>query len=284
MVALHLLDRPLPAKELGARLLKGEILVWREVEALAELRIELDRIIRQTLADDAPTTAEKRLPGEVFIERIRQLRSQVMKDLKLHRLMKTAMEYVGLDLDDSYWDALQLRVVPSAASHQARRIMPLPMHRDNWGSNIAQQLNWWTPIYPTDADNTLAFYPAYWSQAVENDSANWDYLAFKQRMREGKAASHPVLPTLTESLPAAQLLPLVIQPGDLLAFSGQHLHGSIANTHGRSRFSLETRTVSRDHITTGLAAPAPDGAAPYRVWEWFKHMRDGTPLGETERL
>jgi len=148
VVAIHLLDRALPASELGRLTLGGDLVIWRQVPALAELCRHADLMIRAGLQDDEPLMAEARIDGGLYVKRIRSLRAQFKQDPNITGGFKQALIEAGLVAADSYWDPLQLRVVPSRTSHQARRIWPLPPHRDNWGSNIPQQINWWTPLYP----------------------------------------------------------------------------------------------------------------------------------------
>jgi len=280
MVAIHFLDGALPADEIGRLTLAGDLLVWRRLPPLLELCRLADRMLRDGLQDDDPQTAEARLDGDVFLKRVRALRARFKQDPGIIAAFKQSLVATGLEAEDSYWDPLQLRVVPSQHSHQARRIMPLPPHRDNWGSNIAQQINWWTPLLPTSAGRTIIFYPGYWAEAVGNNSADWDFEVLKCLMQEGKADTYPVLPVLTETLPQAAAMPIVLQPGDMLAFSGQHLHGSIATDRDIARFSTESRTVSLRHVAAGYAAPNVDGRAPRLVPDWFQHMVDDSPLAD----
>jgi len=281
MVALHVVDRALSAEELGRLTLSGDLVIWRQVPALLALCAHADAMIRAGLQDAEPLTAETRIDGTDYVKRVRRLRAQFKDDAAITGGFKQAMIECGLAAADSYWDPLQLRVVPSQTSHQARRIWPLPPHRDNWGSNIPQQINWWAPLYPCAADRTITFYPGFWDEPVANTSGEWDFEVLKRLMAEGKADSYPVLPVPTEDLPVSAGMPLVLQPGDMLAFSGQHMHGSIARDKTLARFSTESRTVSLSHIAAGFAAPNVDGRAPRVVPDWFEHMQDGTPLAET---
>ncbi|TXH35651.1 MAG: hypothetical protein E6Q98_15295 [Rhodospirillaceae bacterium] len=284
MVAVHFLDRALPVEDIGRLTLNGDLLVWRQMPALARLCETADAMLRDGFQDDDPLTIEARLPADLFLKRVRALRGRFKQDPAIVAAFKDALIATGLTAVDSYWDPLQLRVVPFQNSHQGRRIMPLPAHRDNWGSNIAQQINWWTPLYPTSAQRTILFYPSLWAEPVGNSSADWDFEILKAMMESGKADSYPVLPVVTEELSAAAAMPIVLQPGDMLAFSGQHLHGSIATEEGIARFSTESRTVTLRHVTAGLAAPNVDGHAPHVVPDWFQHMIDDTPLAEAYRL
>lgn len=277
MTEVTQIDEMLPSLEIGQRVLAGELIVWRRRPGLAALVARANALLRVGLDGD-PLTAEARLAPEDFIKRVRQLRAAFKTDSEINAAFKTALVECGLDAVDCYWDPLQLRVVPGRASHHARRILPLPAHRDNWGSNIPQQINWWSPLYPIAASRTILFYPDYFTKAVGNSSADWDFEELKRLMAEGKADQYPVLPVLTEALPEGAALPVVLEPGDMLAFSGQHLHGSIA-TDGQTRFSIESRTINLGHRDAGLVAPNVDGRAPRIVPDWFEHLTNGENLG-----
>ena len=63
---------------------------------------------------------------------------------------------------------------------------------------------------------------------------------------------------------------MVIEPGDLLCFSGAHLHVGVPNSTGVARFSVETRTVDAEDAATRTGAPNVDGAAAEEHPEWFR--------------
>lgn len=277
MTAPRIVDTKLDCLALGRELLAGALLVWRRVPALVELAGLADAKLRAGFEDD-PLTAEASFAPDGYLKRVRGLRSAFRADEAINVAFKRALTQIGLTPGSCYWDPLQLRVVPSKPTHQGRRIMPLPQHRDNWGSNIPQQLNWWSPIYPVSEGRTILFYPRYFDRAVANSSAEWDFEELKRLMDEGKAEQYPVLPVLTEELPAEEALPVVIEPGDMLGFSGQHLHGSIATDTSLPRFSVECRSVNLDHVQAGLSAPNPDGRAPRVVPDWFEHVVTGERL------
>src|SRR5262245_34889822 len=148
MPSLQIVRGALPREQIGARIFAGDILIFQQVPALKALCQAIDAMVREGLGDAAPETAETRLASDVFLSRVRALRGRVHADKALLRQFGDAIAQVGLPVEDTYFDRLQLRLVPSSASHQARRIMPLAPHRDSWGSNIAQQINWWAPLYP----------------------------------------------------------------------------------------------------------------------------------------
>jgi hypothetical protein len=169
--------------------------------------------------------------------------------------------------------------VPPIEPSAERQIGRLGFHRDTWGSNVPQQTNWWTTIRPLSADRTIAFYPGYWSRPIANTSADWDLDEIRALRKGGKLDEDiPIVPEPSEPVDTSSELRLVIDPGDLLCFSGAHLHASVPNVSDRTRVSVELRTVNLDDLTQGRGAPDLDGHAPHVPLEWFRSMEDGSPL------
>jgi hypothetical protein len=219
-----------------------------------------------------------REPGPTDPAAIDELRSRFRSDPEMKRLFRAALEHVGLDAARSYWDSISLRVVPPIEPGAERQIGRLGFHRDTWGSNVPQQTNWWTPFSPLTAERTIAFYPEYWSRPLANTSADWDLDEIRALRRSGERDEDiPIVPEPTEAVDTSSELRMVIEPGDLLCFSGAHLHASVPNVSQRSRVSVELRTVNLDDLTHGRGAPEIDGRAPQTPLEWFRSMEDGSP-------
>jgi hypothetical protein len=228
-----------------------------------------DALIRDVLGGDGP-------PDPAGIE---ELRRRFRGDGELKERFRAALEHTGVDPARTYWDSLYLRVVPPADPDGARQIGRIGFHRDTWGSNILQQTNWWTTIRPLSRDRTIALYPAYWSKPIGNTSAGWDLDEIRALRRSGTPDEDlPIVPEPTEPVDTSGELRVVTEPGDLLCFSGAHLHASVPNVSESTRFTVELRTVNADDVTRGRGAPDLDGRAPRVPWEWFRSMEDGSPL------
>ncbi|GMQ90373.1 MAG: hypothetical protein BMS9Abin10_0744 [Gammaproteobacteria bacterium] len=74
---------------------------------------------------------------------------------------------------------------------------------------------------------------------------------------------------------------MVVKPGDLLCFSGAHLHASVPDESGRARFSIETRTVNFDDLRDSYGAPNVDGEGAEKMVRWFCHIEDDRVLADT---
>jgi hypothetical protein len=210
---------------------------------------------------------------------IADLQRQVRGAHRVKELVGAALAEVGVDPKRTYWDKIHLRIVPPVAGD--RHIGTIGVHRDTWGSNVLSQTNWWLPVRPLAAERTIAFYPRYWSRPIENSSASWDLDEIRERRRKGDR-DVPIVPEPTEPVDTESELRIVMDPGDLLCFSGAHLHASVPNTSAETRCSIELRTVNADDLEGGRGAPDLDGRAPLVPLEWFRSMADGTPLHREE--
>jgi hypothetical protein len=268
--SIHLLSGALDDQRRGELVFRGDLLVFKRVEPLIEFAGLVDGLLGK-LPDP---------PGEAAID---ELKDQVRGDERVKPLVQAALEHCGVDPRRTYWDSISVRVVPPVEAGAERQIGRIGFHRDTWGSNVLQQTNWWTTIRPLEAERTLAFYPGYWSRPIQNSSADWDLDAIRQRRRSGERAEDiPIVPEPTEPVDTSSELRVVVEPGDLLCFSGAHLHASVPNVSGQTRCSVELRTVNIDDVTRKRGAPDLDGRAPMVPLEWFRSMVDGSPLRQEE--
>lgn len=250
----------------------GELLVFPAVPAMRELCALSDRLIQEHFGPD-PLHAHDTLDPERHAALAAALRADYGRHPEARRLFLAALAHVGVDLERTYWDRLHARVAVSGGPGAGG----LGVHRDTWGSNVYAQTNWWAPIYPITPERGLAFFPGYWSRPLPNDSAGWDLHEVRTRRRAGAPVA--LVPLPTGPVDERDELRTAIAPGDLLCFSGAHVHAGVPNHTGVTRFSIETRTVDAADVAAGRGAPNVDGAAPRVALEWFRRVSDGTPLG-----
>jgi hypothetical protein len=269
MTALQVLAGGLDDERRGELVLAGDLLVFKDVAPLRALSALTEGLITEILEGGGSAAGRNDAPAA-----IEALQQRFRADGQARRLFRSALESVGVDVERTYWDRLYLRVqVPSATGAGS-----LGCHRDTWSSNIYEQVNWWTPIRPITAERTIAFYPAYWTRPIENSSARWDLEAIRARRATGEDLDVPIVPEPTEPVDVSSELRIVIEPGDLLCFSGAHLHASVPNTSSEARFSIEVRSVNADDLRSGRGAPNLDGHAPRVPFEWFERITDRSPL------
>ena len=260
------------------RLYRGELLVFRGLPAMFELVARARAMAESAFAPCSPPLAQDALEPEDFLGRAAALRRSFMRDADARAAFRAVIEELGLDPASTYADRLILRLQPSGESYSGRRVRDLPPHRDTWGSNLMAQINLWGPVFPLDPGATMVIWPTLLDRVVPNTSVEWDL----ERLREAPGR-YPPLPVLHGPVPAgegAAQVPVVIRPGDLLCFSGAHLHASRPNRTGRVRVSVDSRTVDLADTGAGRGAVNVDGRAPHVGREWFHRVSDGASLAE----
>ena len=221
------------------------------------------------------------------------------------QLYSNIFKEAGLAPQETHWDRLRLRIQHSgdpidnytntSTFGAGRFSSTLPVHRDTWGSNIMQQLNWWMPLKPLHQECTLILYPSYFNQPVANTSNEWHVKDLIHAKKSG--ADYPQLPTMKKtalghkavvdgsgggdrSICVSQeeldldAVPILIDPGDVLVFSGAHLHGSsVGGTKGFTRYSTEVRTYNVLDFDQKFGAQNIDGPEVLQPnQKWFKPL------------
>jgi hypothetical protein len=254
------LSSPLDEERRSDLVFRGHLLVFKQVPAILE----------------AARLSEELLPPVPDEGEIEGLQGRFRGDARMERLLRLALQQVGVVPARTYWDRIHLRIVPPASD---RQVGTIGFHRDTWSSNVPQQTNWWLTLRPLTEERTIAFYPGYWDRPIANTSASWDLAAIRERRRAGEPIDDlPIVPAPTEPVATDSELRMVIEPGDLLCFSGAQLHASVPNASSEARFSVELRTVNRDDFERGRGAPDLDGDATETPLHWFRSMVDGAPL------
>ena len=247
MVSLKYVSGPMSDEQRSAQIFDGAILVFRDVPAMGALARHAVSMLDEVFDGLPPLEAHRALDRASYVERAATLRARIAKDAAANEHLRRAFAETGMDTDRAFRDRVIFRAQPPGISHSARETGRIAPHRDTWGSNVAAQTNWWMPVLPIDAERTLALYPDYWQRAISNDSAHWDFDMVRARIKDARAQGvtidGPLAPVATEEPDSRSAMPIVIEPGDMLCFSGAHLHGSTPNESPLARFNIETRTV-----------------------------------------
>ena len=211
---------------------------------------------------------------DLSVKLINELKNQ--KTLKY--LFKSFLTDIGFNQGKTYWDKFVVRIAPASDKFKPRENSRIGIHRDTWGTNIHQQINWWAPINDLDVKNTLIFYPDYFSKKVRNSTASWDLNVYLEKRKQNDY-SYPSAPELLESLATdIKILPITIEPGEILCFSGSHLHSSTKEKSLKTRFSYEIRTVCMDDIESNMQAPNIDCDLKWQFPKIFRHVETNSQL------
>jgi len=264
------------------RLYAGQLFLFTPTPETRRLRDFAASMIEEAFAPLDPLTAQFEMPVERFVEIFGPLKPRFIHHPETWRLLRDALAGLGCDLDDTYLDVPRLRGVTSDAYLTAGVGYAHPLHRDTWWSAPLAQLNWWMPIYPFESESSMAFHPRYWSRGVENHSEEFNYYEWNAVGR-AEAAKHITTDTRKQPHPPADIDPepqvrLVCEPGGLVVFSGAQMHSTVPNTSGRSRFSIDFRTVNVADLRAGRAAPNVDSHPQGTSLRDFARMSDQSKM------
>jgi hypothetical protein len=218
------------------------------------------------------------LPVEAYVDILATLKPKFIHHPKSKALIREILHELGCDLDKSYFDVPRLRTMTHGDYLTAGLAYAFHPHRDTWFSAPPSQLNWWMPVYGIQPDNTIAFHPRYCTQPVRNTSRDYNYYRWNQQSRREAAKQ---IKTDTRKQPQAEEpvdvqahIRLVCEPGGIIIFSGSYMHSTVRNTSGRTRFSVDFRTVNIDDVKAKVGAANLDSESTGTTLRDFLRAND----------
>jgi hypothetical protein len=276
------LNQP-PACDARRRLVcEGPLLLYTRRAATAALADHAIGMISQMLSAEDPERAQFSLPVEQFIERVGPLKTRFTNDLRTKELVRDVLSDFGCDLGSTYFDVPRLRVVPHGDYLSSGVSYAYKAHRDIWYSSPTAQVNWWMPVFEVSPDRAMSFFPEYWDQPVANSSREFDYGEWC-RVGRTMAASQVKQDTRKHPLPLSPVetrseLRIAGTKGDVILFSAAQLHSTAPNRSGRTRFSIDFRTLHLDDLERGRGAPNIDCEATGTTLGDFLRASDFAPI------
>lgn len=257
-------DSTMNEAERRRRLYEGQLFVFSPRPsslALCELAREMTEAAFKPLD---PRDAQHKLPVEQYVAILAELKPRFIHDPRAKELIRKLLVDFGCDLAATYFDVPRLRTATHGGYLTSGIAYAFHPHRDTWYSAPFSQLNWWLPVYEIAPENALAFHPAYWSRPLRNGSYRYNYAEWNRASRKS-AAQHIKEDTRDQPKPEepVELEPqvrVVCPPGGAILFSGAQLHSTVPNTSGRTRFSVDFRTVNLDDVAADGGAPNVDSA------------------------
>jgi hypothetical protein len=230
-----------------------------------------------------PERAQFELPVEKFVEIISKLKPAFTHHPEAKDHLRGLFEELGADPEQTYFDVPKLRIVSTHGYLTSGMGYAYKAHRDMWYACPQSQINWWTPIRPITEECGLVFFPSRFNRAVENNSSDFDAYRWNAEGRKNAAKyidsdprPHPHFPGTIED----DRLVLVGDPGSLTVFSGQHLHATVPNNSGQTRFSIDFRTVNRNDILNQTGADLIDNKSTGTTLRDFMRSTDNERFGE----
>ena len=263
----------------------GEIVRYSGLPEMAAIISATRTFVEERLAHP-PVEIHRYVEHEELASRLTAIQRDYGRSSEVKRLWKALFEAAGLDPEDTARDRLVLRFqVHSDVGTTlpwARSTATVGFHRDTWGTNLPAQVNWWAPVWPVTEGRTFAIHPALWDEPIANNSAEFDLADVMQRLRTAPGTLGPgqLAPRPLRPVDGEDGVPVVIQPGEIIAFSSAHAHVGVPNHTGLTRVSLETRTVSIADVRAGRGAPNVDGRGRWAAPGMFHRLSDGRAVHE----
>jgi hypothetical protein len=222
-------------------------------------------MIEDTFAGMDPQLAQYQMPVEEFVARFAPLKPRFIHDPATKGLIQAILAEFGCDLQQTYLDVPRLRAVTHGGYLTSGVGYAHHPHRDTWYSAPMCQLNWWLPIYPFTQESGMAFHPTWWGTPVKNGSAEFNYYEWNAEGRKN-AAQHIKSDTRRQPKPQEEIeldpaIRVVCEPGGAILFSAAQLHSTVPNTSGKTRFSIDFRTVQCTDLANMCGAPNIDSAS-----------------------
>ena len=240
----------------------GDLFVYSPSDASRELVKFARDMVAEVFGTRNPELAQYDLPVEEYARMLGEFKPRFIHHPECKRLLPKMLEAVGCDLGSTYFDVPRIRTSTSDDYLTTGIAFAFHPHRDTWYSAPFCQVNWWMPVFPIMSTNCMAFHPQYWSRAVRNSSSGYNYQEWNRVSRFNAAqqigVDTRVQPKATEHVDMHPDIRLLPPPGGLLIFSAAQLHSSVENTSGRTRFSIDFRTVNIDDVRNMRGAPNVD--------------------------
>jgi hypothetical protein len=271
-------------QERRQKLFDGQLFVFSPTpssEALCEFARSL---IKEAFGDVDPREAQHTLPVEEFAAILAELKPKFIHHPKSKEYIQGILRELQCDLDKVYFDVPRLRSMAHTDYLTSGIAYAFHPHRDTWFSAPHSQINWWIPVFDVESENVMAFHPRYWDQAVKNGSAEYNYYQWNQTGR--KLAAQQIgkdtrkQPGPEEPLELDPQLRVVTKVGGILLFSGAQMHSTVPNTSGKTRFSIDFRTVHLDDLVAKNGAPNLDSACTGTTLRDFLRASDFSHVSE----
>lgn len=262
----------------------GRVMLFTACDTGLKIVTHTRGMLEGAFAGVDPCLAQYAMPVEEFAAILTQLKPQFIHHRVSWRAIADMLIEIGCDPEQTYLDVPRLRISTSDGYLTSGVAYAHHPHRDTWWSSPLQQVNWWMPIYEFTSESGMTFHPKYWSRGVVNDSSLFDYYDWNTNQRKN-AAQHVKSDTRWQphALEELELQPevrLVFRPGGAMAFSGAQLHSTVANTSGRTRYSVDFRTVDIADVVEGRGAPNVDSAPSGTSLRDFMRISDGARVSD----
>ena len=276
------IDPDLQPRPLRNAIYHGDLVVLTHLRSVSEFVDYTREQLTELFKPHDPEHAHEHLDKAQMATLLGSWKPRFIHSPRSKELVGRIIREAGFSAQGTHYDVPKPRTSFPVGHLTTGIAYAFPWHRDVWYSAPAQQINWWLPVFDLRADNCMRFDLRNFDRAVPNTSGEFDYYRNNTaRLSTVSQVSHErqVRPAAVDYTPVDDLVVLPA-PGEVLLFSGAHVHASIPNTSGRARFSVDFRTVDVADLTAGRGAPMVDVACTGTAIRDFRRVADDAPFDE----
>lgn len=221
-------------------------------------------LLAEAFADVGGPRRAADLPNDELFARVGRLRRVLFAEPCWRASAAALLAELGFPIDAVAFDPLKLRVVAHRGHDNPAAAALYAAHRDTWYGHPQCLVTCWLALEDIPSGETFEFFPAAFARPVPNDSAEFDYDAWRRNPRglrigwqnadAGRSARYPAL----AGEPPGPAAGFSCAAADTLLFSGAHLHRTRRHAAGYTRMSLDFRVVHLGDHAAGRGAPNAD--------------------------
>jgi hypothetical protein len=275
-------DPDIPANALRQTLYDGNLMILTNVGAVSAFVEHTRRQLEALFRPHDPEFAHEYFDRAEMASMLGSWKPSFIHSDTSKALVCNIVREARLPPDGTYYDVPKPRTSFPLGHLTSGIAYAFPWHRDVWYSAPTQQINWWLPIFPVRDNNSMSFDVESFTRIVPNSSHTFDYYennTARLRTAAQITQERQARPAALDHHPDQELV-VIPAPGAVLLFSGAQLHRSIPNTSGRSRFSVDFRTVDAADLMAGRGAPLLDAHCTGTAIRDFHRVADGREFDE----
>src|SRR5215467_12845235 len=198
------LDAVISDDERRGRMYRGQIFVYSPTPGSKAL-IQLARdMVKRAFGSLDPETAQFHMPVEEYVAVLAELKPRFIHAPEAKECLQAILRDLKCNMEKTYFDVPRMRTATSDDYLTSGIAYAFHPHRDTWYSAPQCQINFWMPVYPIVAENSIAFHPRYWSEGVRNGSAGYNYAEWN-RVSRPTAAEHIKSDTRKQPMPEEEM-------------------------------------------------------------------------------
>lgn len=268
---------PTSSRDLRLAIYQGRFFTLDATEATRAIVAKTRRIMNEVFAEpDDLQRVQASLPPEQFKKGLADIGARINREVDEYvQIMRAMLSERGFDPTEHGLAPPILRVAGADLPSDTQAYFA---HRDTWYGNSYSQINWCVALFDIAMEHSFAFHPDCFDKSVDNDSERFDYDDFIRRAGAEKYQGELVYPRALDMSKIGLPHRFSLRAGQVLLFSGAHLHRTMPNTTQATRFSLDFRSVCLREHEEGVGAPNVDSRCTGSV---LIHYIKPAPLAHT---